>query len=293
MSNYTKENLIAVPSTDVPAGTLAIKVGNEIFTPGNIKIASGMEFYKCASVDTVNKTWTGYKAVLENEFYVFESAVTSGLTYGGAFTPNTGYIYDADATIQVHHLWQGSPIDYALYANLSTISVETGQPVEQHGGEFTEIAGVKCYSASSSRLSFSSLTLNAGTGMTYAIRIYPRRFSGWQNYVTLQSSSDQFNLWANNGAIGMWYTSSSLWSPITLSETKWYHCALTYIDGVVSLYIDGVKYTSNTSMNFGEVTGCIVGLNMDACDAAFADFKVYDRALSESEIVALSSEPIK
>ena len=41
MSNYTKENLIAIPPTAVPAGTLAIKVGDEIFTPGNIKIGSG------------------------------------------------------------------------------------------------------------------------------------------------------------------------------------------------------------------------------------------------------------
>lgn len=52
MSNYTKENLIAIPPTAVPAGTLAMKVGNEIFTPGNIRISSGgsMDFYKCAAV---------------------------------------------------------------------------------------------------------------------------------------------------------------------------------------------------------------------------------------------------
>ena len=31
MSNYTKENLIPIPPAAVPAGTLAIKVGDEIF----------------------------------------------------------------------------------------------------------------------------------------------------------------------------------------------------------------------------------------------------------------------
>ena len=51
MSNYTKKNLIPIPPAAVPAGTLAIKVGDEIFTPGNIKIGQSMDFYKCASVD--------------------------------------------------------------------------------------------------------------------------------------------------------------------------------------------------------------------------------------------------
>lgn len=96
MSNYTKENLIAVPPTSVPVGTLAIKVGDVIFTPGNIKIGQSMEFYKCASVDTVNKTWTGYKAVLKNGFYTITDEQKT-LEYS-SFTPEVGKVYPEEMT---------------------------------------------------------------------------------------------------------------------------------------------------------------------------------------------------
>ena len=62
MSNYKKENFIQIPPYAVPAGTLAIKVGDEIFTTGNSKIGQSMDFYKCASVATASKTWTGSEA---------------------------------------------------------------------------------------------------------------------------------------------------------------------------------------------------------------------------------------
>ena len=79
MSNYTNENLINVPSANVPVGTLAMKVGDNIFTAGNVVIGGSTDFYKCVSVDTVNSTWTGYKAVLSGGAYTFESTVTSGI----------------------------------------------------------------------------------------------------------------------------------------------------------------------------------------------------------------------
>lgn len=50
MNNYTNENLMNVPSSIVPAGTLAMKVGNNIFTAGNVVIGGSAEFYKCATV---------------------------------------------------------------------------------------------------------------------------------------------------------------------------------------------------------------------------------------------------
>ena len=100
MSNYTKENLIQIPVGAVPAGTLAMKVGDTVFTPGNIRISSGgsMDLYKCASVDKTNKTWTGYKAVLSDGLYSFEETLTESLVYGEMITPQVGTIYNEDAT---------------------------------------------------------------------------------------------------------------------------------------------------------------------------------------------------
>jgi hypothetical protein len=38
MRNYTTENLIAIPPTNVPAGTLAIKVGESVFKINHLRI---------------------------------------------------------------------------------------------------------------------------------------------------------------------------------------------------------------------------------------------------------------
>lgn len=53
----------------------------------NTPVSSTMNFYKCASVDTVEKTWTGYKAVLTDGVYAFNTVVTAGLKFGSAYTP--------------------------------------------------------------------------------------------------------------------------------------------------------------------------------------------------------------
>lgn len=55
----------------------------------------------------VPKTWDGYKAVWsDKEGYAFEETVTEGLTYGSAFVPNPGGIYNASVTAIVEALYQ-------------------------------------------------------------------------------------------------------------------------------------------------------------------------------------------
>lgn len=58
------------------------------------------EYYKCASVDTSAKTWSGYKAVFDSTAgtWSFESDVTEGLAYN-FMTPSVGGVYDADCTM--------------------------------------------------------------------------------------------------------------------------------------------------------------------------------------------------
>ena len=69
------------------------------------------EYYKCASVDTSAKTWTGYKAVFDSAAgtWSFESGVTEGLTYTSV-TPEIGGIYSADALVIVSLLYSGTPV---------------------------------------------------------------------------------------------------------------------------------------------------------------------------------------
>lgn len=68
------------------------------------------EYYKCASVDTEAKTWSGYKAVFDSTAgtWSFESDVTEGLAYTSV-TPIVGGIYSADALVIVSLLYTGTP----------------------------------------------------------------------------------------------------------------------------------------------------------------------------------------
>ena len=51
-------------------------------------------------IKTGQDTWTGYKAVLNNGSYSFQSDSTSGLTYGSGYTPEVGYVYSQDTLIK-------------------------------------------------------------------------------------------------------------------------------------------------------------------------------------------------
>ena len=67
---------------------------------------TSVEYYKCASVDTSAKTWSGYKAVFDSGTgtWSFESDVTAGLAYTSV-TPVVGSIYSADALVNVAFLY--------------------------------------------------------------------------------------------------------------------------------------------------------------------------------------------
>lgn len=107
-----EENLIQY-SGAIKAGQRLVKVGNTFmpvgvggaFEPGSGGGGS-MKFYKCASVDTANKTWSGYELILQDGVYVVLDVETTGLTYSG-FTPIVDYVYSADCTIEVSNFYQG------------------------------------------------------------------------------------------------------------------------------------------------------------------------------------------
>ena len=105
------------------------------------------EYYRCASVDTSAKTWTGYRAVLNEGVYTFEDTVTTGLSYTSV-TPQVGSIYSADALVYVSSLYTGIPTDgLVFYAPLAedTATAETGQTLNYTGNfQFNIVSGIPC-----------------------------------------------------------------------------------------------------------------------------------------------------
>ena len=173
MSNYINQNLINIPASGVPSGTLAFKVGDHIFTAGSLsgvelseselqayvvvdvsgtimaqKLAftgtqpsdqgqpsqienlgtfntghpeptgsistNSMNFYKCATVDTTNQTWTGYALVPTNDQIVFSLSITSGLTFSTSRTPEVGKYYNENALVEINPSLPLSPSMWTL-----------------------------------------------------------------------------------------------------------------------------------------------------------------------------------
>lgn len=74
--------------------------------PSTIVIAEN--YYQCASTDSVNKKWNGYKATYNSidGTYSFASSVTSGLDYL-YIVPQPGYIYNSNASVFVKSIYKG------------------------------------------------------------------------------------------------------------------------------------------------------------------------------------------
>ena len=310
MSNYTKENLIHIPPAAVPAGTLAIKVGDEIFTPGNIKIGQSMEFYKCASVDTVNKTWTGYKAVLTDGVYSFEETVTEGLTYGTAYTPVISKVYNADATIQVTKLWDGMVMPtegLLLYVPLDStpITAPTGQDIELNGDHSVlsgSLGGIKYCSFSSTYAEVTPVT-DFPTGddeRTVSAWVYATDVNTRQT-IFCHGANARNQTWSfelRSGKIsvsGGADAANEGYSIGSVPANSWHHLAVVHRDSADHFYLDGEGIGS---FAYARETGsdlCYIGTGSDALQMLpsniyIAALRFYNRALSDDELMVLASE---
>lgn len=265
------------------------------------------EFYKCASVDTTAKTWSGYKAVLgEDGMYTFEETVTEGLSYGVGFTPVVGSVYDAEARITVSKLY-GSvkiPEDFVFYDALTSsdgwttgggVQVSTDSSIGQSVFEITSGSGyfVKpttenmpsgnavrsmsfWFRKSASSISQGWAGIGYGSGNATGVRY---TFGVKENYPV-------FSLWATD----YFQTSSGL-----IEDNNWHHYTATYDGTSIVLYCDSVvvfswnpKTTLNTILEYVHVGDYYE--NSYAPIGCFSSLRIYDRVLSATEIEALASE---
>lgn len=87
------------------------------------------KYYKCASVDTTAKTWSGYELILQEGVYSVSDVVTEGLSYSG-FEPLVDRIYSADGMLEVSSFYQGfqlvSPTDMTSEENDEWVITASG-----------------------------------------------------------------------------------------------------------------------------------------------------------------------
>lgn len=262
----------------------------------------GGSFYKCASVDSTAKTWTGYEAIqAEDGTWSFADTVTSGLEYGIGYIPVLGNIYNSNATATIDKLFGFSIIDYAVfYAPLtaSTTTAETGQTIEEYNSpEFITHAEKKCvhFNQSAYLLSETTGVLTNQSPRTYSVEVY-RGGSVHMKYVFSHGGESDFcfrcyttnnglAIWSSEGWDGMGSQLPQSWTRLTIvyTGTQW----LVYFGSELKLTIDHTVTQAASS----EVLS--IGSHFDgggAYDGYMRNFVIFDKALTVEEIQQLSEE---
>lgn len=264
-----------------------------------ITSGGGMAFYKCASVDTANKTWTGYKALLTDGVYTFEENVTAGLTYGTGFTPEVKGIYDATASVAISGLWSGSliPSDYIFLAPLDTTEGLTNSGVT-FTLDSTLNRNVAVFSGSSYLSAQSSELDSVFTGGDFT-------FSCWL-YQTGTSGIPYF--YSNSSQIGFGYPASMSQFRIhkqggdyncSTSDIsgRWVSVTLTYSNGKAQVYIGGrlngeidIDFDLGSNASTHYFGSWQAGEQPLPEGSKLCNLRVYDRVLSAKEIGLIAAE---
>jgi hypothetical protein len=313
-----RESTTITPGTswkNIPAGTYLAGdqyiAGDENLIPENIadgvsifnvqgthKGGSSMDFYKCASVDTENKTWTGYKAIIDDEgVWSFEETVSTGLLYD-RITPQKNYVYDADCTFRVSQFKQGLPVPASsLIAYLPLKSdfddVMGNYKIEVSTGTFEERFGRPSMKATGGTYAEWRSSLPNTTGaLSIFCAVSGIGYSGWGGIMAVgEGISSMFGL--DNYRKGMNGRIGYDWGQFgELSTTKWDTIAMTRDDaGNYKMYLNGEEIAQTTQDSITNVT--MGYLTAGYCREAhmgniyISDCCVYSRALSADEIAAM------
>lgn len=273
---------------------------------GSLSGGISAEYYKCASVDTSAKTWSGYKAVFDSTAgtWSFESDVTAGLAYTNV-TPVVGGIYSADALIKVSSMWNGVPsANLVFYLPLSETTIADVGPELTSSGTIvhTVMNGIPCaYFNGNSYLYASSVSMPTGAS--------PRALSLWFRYKDIPgaTSSDAavFAGWGTTTSLGRFdadveaqvfyiiYSGSDLNSGIKIQDTNWHHILMQYDGATSEIYYDGQFVISEAKAINTRNNHLYIGAREDGTytfDGYLAGIRIYNRAMTSTEIAYLASE---
>jgi hypothetical protein len=270
-------------------------------------VGGSADYYKCASVDTVNKTWAGYKAVLTGDVYSFEDTATTGLIYGTAYTPSVGYIYNRNATVQISKLWcDGLVFSEALATDKEYAKTGQKRTVVNGTPVYTTVYGIPCLMADGETvIKYTPDECPAGNS--------PRTVAAWvrtdnlsqESYIIAYGSRSGTNVYFGfdcyNGGVQISCSSNSNPVLVPLEENVWAHIAAVYDGEILKMYKDGVFYgeaafpmptlsTENAAIQIGGT------YNADYMfDGYVAGCYIYERELTSKEVETLSKEytPVK
>ena len=272
---------------------------------GSLSGGTSAEYYKCASVDTEAKTWSGYKAVWGDNGYTISDDLTEGLVYSG-MTPQVGTIYDSTCSVRVAALYSSLAVEPELpvfYAPLMTDTSIEINPSDMATGSgnvsFSTVDGVPTAVLDSGFLLWDKDSTLPNGNHEISISFGLRLTQTMENkLIFFYGSNDGYNglgLQVNGTSITM----STKEGDNLIGDTQelqldtWYHILVTYTtDGMWKLYINGTLKTSankslilssSYSFNFGCYTWSGSWRNLYAC---ITRARIYDYAIDDTYNIA-------
>ena len=257
-------------------------------------------------------TWTGYKAVLSGGVYSFESTATSGLTYT-TVTPQIGSVYADGALVQAN-LYQGMPTDgLVFYAPLSesAAAAQTGQLLTTYGTiSYGNVSGIPCaIFDGSSYITFPDTDLpllkNDCTFSVWAKRptTGDGQFIFYYGYQPNGGEACGIADFLENGGYGIgWGFGSDAAKEFHYSNPDtWHHICFMCSDGTAYLFLNGVLQSqlsydngwnnvSTVKTGTASIGARIQGGSTLNYPGSIAALRIYNRALTSSEIATLYSE---
>ena len=240
-------------------------------------------FYKCASVNTENTTWTGYQLIFNKSKYIYSVAktLTEGLPYCG-FVPEAEKIYNADTTILIADYMKPGEIPtegLVLHASLNgdTISTaETGQSIidlyyidPDIYPDFTPymtVDGVDCFYTDFNNF-YATITVgsenvpHSGAPISFSLWFKAHSTSDMDSHALFSfgdmggtgNTAIELYLYKSRHILEVLYSDDIVEIPLpeSFDITKWHHYVLTYDSGGnTMIYFDGVViHTYNAVTN--------------------------------------------
>lgn len=263
---------------------------------------SSTKFYKCASVDMENKTWTGY--LYDTETKTFADTLIEGLSYTFAVVPTIGKVYTADGSIECDVESQITGL--LLYAKLNESStiVDTGQYIGEGGyyetTTYSTVKGVSCaYFNRFNYLFIPNIKIEGEWTLSIMANTNQSSLTGSTNYCALScganSDNSGFRFHTYKAAnLGVKFYCDNINNPeigayADYTSDEWYHYTMQYKNGSLIMFRNGVQQEATSDLVCLFYDKLYIGTRFGGTDSYsgyLAELKIWRRALSPEEIKA-------
>jgi len=263
--------------------------------------SSAKNVYKCSSVNLDTRTWIGKLVTTDPVTGVDSVAVnTTALSWSLAPVPEVGKLYTGDGLTEVSANSGAGRNGMVFYAALhkSKSKAETGQFLTEIGDvSFEDAGGLSAFynEGGVNYISFPDSGFpSGGSDRTVSCMFRANTISPETSrifyYGTPSLTHAMILNTGWNDKFGVEYYGDEL-SSNEIQTGRWYHVAVTLSNGTTSVYIDGsfVRSGNMTANTILSETGYIGHLGGQNYDGAICEVKVWNRALSNSEISAESA----